>query len=719
MAEAAIANGSIGKMRSRIDGRRKVTGSALYPSDTAVANPAYAFLVTSAVAKGHVRAFHLNAARAVRGVLDILTYENTKGAFETQPNPGGASGGATTTLESPRIWHDGQIIAVVLADSYEAAREAAYKVEVDYASQTATAGFDSAGATEQALAQISESHEDPRAGNAENAFAAAAVKIDAHYYTPPQHHNPLELFDTTCFWTGNKLTIQEASQFVHGLRAGVARQLNMSPDDVQVESRFVGGAFGSRGGTTARTALIALAAKRVNRPVRLVATRAQGFTVATYRAETRHHVKLAASRDGHLTALVHEGWEITSRPANYNVSGTEATARLYACPNVWTKVSIVHADRNTPGFMRAPPGTPYMFALETAMDELAVALAMDPVDLRRVNDTKTDPIKGVPFSSRSLIECLDRGAKAFGWAKRKREPASMRDGDWLIGWGMASALYPAHIGAAAARLVLEPIGGAHVQIGAHEIGTGTETIIAGLVSDTLDIPLQKISVEIGSSEFPPAGLSAGSIHAASVCNAVAKACEQAKARMAGSNDPFAAGAIEIYAENLPEGASPDAIKKLYAGQPSFVEDDKHQRYAFGAQFAEVRVHELTREIRVPRLVGAFAAGTIMNPVTAKSQLMGGMIWGVSAALLEETEIDRRAARYINTNLADYLIPVNADIGSCEVILVPEEDRIVNRLGIKGVGELGIVGMNAAVANAVYHATGKRIRDLPIWLEALL
>src|ERR1051326_1856992 len=390
MAEPAIRNGSIGKARPRIDGRLKVTGAALYPSDIAVANSAYAFLVTSTIAKGHIHAFHLNAARAVPGFLDILTYENTKGAFKTQPNPGGVSGGATTTLETSRIWHDGQIVAVVLADTYEAAREAAYKVEIEYTAETAAAGFDSPGATEKAVAQISEGHEDPRAGDAESAFATAPVKIDAHYYTPPQHHNPLELFDTTCFWTGNKLTILEPSQFVHGLRGTVARQLNMSPDDVHVESRFVGGAFGSRGGATARTALIALAAKRVGRPVRLVPTRAQGFTIATFRAETHHHVKLGASRDGRLTALVHEGWEVTSRPANYNVAGTEATARLYACPNVWTKVNIVHADRNTPGFMRAPPETPYVFALETAMDELAAALGMDPVELRRINDTKTD-----------------------------------------------------------------------------------------------------------------------------------------------------------------------------------------------------------------------------------------------------------------------------------------------------------------------------------------
>ncbi len=720
MAQAAIREGLIGQPRPRVEGRLKVTGEAMYPSDVAVPNPAYAFLVTSSIAKGKIRAFHLAAARAVPGVLDILTFQNTKDAFKTQPNPGGVSGGATTTLESAKIWHDGQIIAVVIADSYEAAREAAYDVRVDYDSEVASASFDSLGATEEAASETSKDHEDPHIGDGHAAYAKAAVKIDAQYETPPQHHNPLELFDTTCLWTDGKLTILEASQFVHGLRAGVARQLSMDPADIHVESRLVGGAFGSRGGTTARTALIALAAQRVKRPVRLVATRAQGFTIATFRAETRQRVKLGANRDGKLQALVHEGWELSSRPANYCVAGTDTTARIYGCPNVATHVSIVHADRNTPGFMRAPPDTPYMFALESAMDELAVALAMDPIELRRINDTMRDPIDGVPFTSRSLIACFDRGAEAFGWAKRDPTPRQKRDGDWLIGSGCASAIYPAETGAAAVRLWLEPVGIARVQIGAHEIGTGAQTIIAGLVADRLNLPLEKISVELGSSDLPPGGMAAGSTHTASVCNAVAKACGEVTRRLKESNDdPFAGGAIEVYAENIPEGGDPDSVKHLYAGIPSFIENEKFARYAFGAQFAEVRVHASTCEIRVSRLLGAFAAGTIMNPLTAKSQLMGGMIWGVSAALHEESTLDLRTARYTNNNFADYLIPVNADIPQTNVILVPEEDRRVNPLGIKGVGELGIVGMNAAIANAVYHATGKRIRKLPIRIESLI
>ena len=717
MSEAPAA---IGTPRTRVDGRAKVTGEALYPSDVALSNPAYAWLVVSAIAKGRIRAFDLSAARAVSGVLEILTYENTKSSFKTQPNPGGVSGGATTTLESDRIWHDGQIIAVVVTESLESAREAAAKVRVDYAAETPAAGFDSPGAVEQAISAIDEDHSDPHTGNAERAYTRANVKIDGHYSTPAQHHNPIELFDTTCCWSGDKLIVHEASQFVHGLRGALARQLGMNAEDVVIESRFIGGAFGSRGGATSRTALIALAAKRVNRPVRLVPTRAQCFTIATYRAETRHRVKLASGRDGRLQALIHEGWEVTSRPANYYVGGTEATARMYNCPNVATHVSIVRADRNTPGFMRAPPETPYMFALECAMDELAQRLNMDPVELRHVNDAVTDPIDNVPFSSRSLMACFDRAAEAFGWRNRDPKPANMREGDWLIGYGCASAIYPANIGAANVRLSYNPQGSANVEIAAHDLGTGTETIIAGLVADRLNVPVQNICVELGSSRFPAAGLSAGSSHASSVCNAVAKACDEIRNRMAGSNrDPAAAGMIEVYVENVPEGCSPEDAKNLYRGRPSFVSDEKHARYSFGAQFAEVRIHELTREIRVPRLVGAFAAGTILNPVTTTSQLMGGMIWGMSAALLEETEIDRRTARYINTNLSDYLIAVNADAPSVEVILVPEKDDIVNPLGMKGVGELGIVGMNAAIANAVYHATGKRVRELPIRIESLI
>jgi xanthine dehydrogenase YagR molybdenum-binding subunit len=466
--------------------------------------------------------------------------------------------------------------------------------------------------------------------------------------------------------------------------------------------------------------LVALAAKRVGRPVKLETTRAQGFTIATYRAETRHHIRLAAGRDGKLEALIHEGWEVTSRPDDYKVAGIDASTRLYGCPNVDSNVTIVHADRNTPGFMRAPPEIPYLFALESAMDELAYKLDMDPVALRRANDTMKEPIKGLPYTSRSLMPCFDAAGEKFGWSRRSPAPGSMREGEWLIGWGCASTMYPTQVGPAAARVTMSPSGAVRVQTASHEIGNGIYTAVALTVADVLHIPLDRIEVQLGDSHFPPAPVAGGSNSTASVCNVVAKACREIKAKLAGAERP--AGAIEAYAENVPHGLPPDSIKGLYQGHSALAGGAKLKdriQFAFGAQFVEVRVHMLTREVRVPRLVGAYAAGRIVNPKTAESQLMGGQIWGISAALHEATEIDRRAARYTNADLAEYLIPVNADVTEVETIMLPEQDDEVNELGIKGIGELGNVGLNAAVANAVFHATGIRVRDLPIRLEKLL
>ncbi|HEX2939435.1 MAG TPA: xanthine dehydrogenase family protein molybdopterin-binding subunit [Rhodopila sp.] len=739
----------------RIDGRAKVTGAALYPSDEPVANPAHAFLVTSSIARGRVTGFDLDDARTVPGLLDILTHENVGDQADPQPPHG--EGGETTTLQSDRIWHDGQIIAVVVAETFEAAREAAHLVRPRYAPETPSATFDSPGVEVEHREQTM--HHDYRIGDVDAAFAAAEVKVDAHYATPTQHHNPIELFTTTCAWHGGRLTIFEPSQFVYGLKNAVAKQLRMDPERIRVVSRFVGGAFGSKGNATPRTAWIALAARRLGRPVKLVATRDQGFTIATYRSETRHHIQLGATRDGRLVSLRHEGWEVTSRPSSYNVSGTETTARMYACPNILTQVNVVHADRNTPGFMRAPPETPYMFPLESAIDELAVALDMDPVELRRINDTNTDPVSKLPFSSRSLMRCFDAAAERFGWAIRPPQPGAMRDGDWLVGWGCAAASYPSNIGPAAVRVALDPRGRARVELAAHELGTGTYTALAITAADRLGLPVESIDVEIGDTELPEAGLAAGSSHAASICNAVARACEEIRSRLAhaatatnsgllagrdpstlvlidgglcggdGTMEPLAAAlarvtgsVLEVRVENTPQGMPPEAIGKVHQGQMQISRGHSRQdatTYAFGAQFVEVRVHARTREIRVPRAVGAFAAGTIINPVAAHSQYMGGMIWGIGSALLEKTEIDPRAARYMNDNISEYLIPVNADVRSVDVILVPEEDNQVNPLGIKGIGEIGIVGMNAAIANAVYHATGRRIRNLPIRVEDLL
>ena len=752
---------SLGASVPRIDGRLKVTGAALYGSDVAVGGPAYAYLVTSAIARGRLTAIDENDARAVRGVLEILSHRNMADAVKSTKffADGGYVGSSIRPLASDRVQHDGQIVAMVLADGFEAAREAAFRLRITYAAEAPAGGFDSPGATTVAAKDASRQHHDPAIGDAEAAFAAAATKLDAHYSTPTQHHNPIELFTTTCAWHGGKLTVWEPSQNVYGMKYGLAEQLQVDPDDIRILSPYVGGAFGSRGALTQRTALIAVASRRLNRPVKLVATRSQGFTIASYRAETRHHIRLAADRNSKFSALIHEGWEVTSRADNYMVAGTDASTRLYACPNVASNVSIVHADRATPGFMRSPPELPYLFALESAVDELAVALKMDPIELRRINDTQREPIKGLPYTSRALMPCFDAAAKAFGWSRRQARPGSMHDGDWLIGWGCAATMYPTQMAPATARVTLSPRGTVGVQTAAHEIGNGAYTAVALTVADRLGVDMDKVTVELGDSELPPAPVAGGSNTTASVCNVVAEACEKIRARIAaaavaakdgpfaraeadrltlgggtlrdqeGHSEPLEAavrraanGAIEVYAENLPHDVPADGLRKLYRGVQSLAGGAKmtdRVQFAFGAEFVEVRINRLTREIRCPRLVGAFAAGQIVNLRAAKSQLMGGLIWGVSSALHEATEIDPLTARLCNKDLADYLIPVNADIQDVEVIVLPEEDRQVNGLGIKGLGELGNVGTNAAVANAVYHATGIRVRDLPIRLEKLL
>ncbi len=713
----------------RVDGYDKVTGTARYGSDFAPGNSAWAFLKTSAIGKGRIIDFDERAARAVPGVIEILTYHDVgeRVASGKMMLPDGYMGSTIQPLRSEQILHAGQIVAIVLADSFESAREAAHLLEVRYEVEQPASSFDADG-----LSSSPSGKEDPRVGDFDGAFARAPIRIDAEYETAIQHHNPLELFSTVAAWDGDKLTVWESSQNVWGFKNGLAVQLSIPVDDIRVISPFAGGAFGSRGSLTQRTALIAFAARRIGRPVKLVATREQGFTIATYRAETRHRVQLGASADGKLLALRHEGWEVSSRPDNYSVAGTDASTRLYGCPNVDSKVSVLHADRNTPGFMRSPPETPYLFALESAMDELAYALRIDPMQLRLLNDTSHEPIRGLPYTSRHLRECFEAASQVFGWSQRSSQPRSMRDGDWLVGWGCATTMYPSQVAPAAARVRLMPDGSVRVESATHEIGTGVRTAMAITASEQLGVPIGQVVVDTGDTRLPPAPVSGGSNSTASVCNAVAKACRDIRERLGraavGGESLSQAmarlgqGAIEAYVESIPPGAKPDAGSKLYSGKAALAGGahlkDRVQ-FAFGAQFVEVRVHARTCEIRAPRAVGAFAFGRIINNTAAKSQLMGGQIWGISAALHEATEIDARRARYYNADLAEYLVPVNADVIDVQTLLLPELDTEVNELGIKGVGELGNVGMNAAVANAVYHATGVRVRKLPIRLEQLL
>ena len=735
MTEAApTPKSNMGQPVPRYDARQKVTGSAMYASDFGLQDVAYGFLLSSGIAKGRIRSFDLKEASALPGVIDILTHENMQDTIRKVKffTEGGPASNSVVPLSSPEIAYGGQTIAMVLANTYETARDAAHRIVVDYEIDKPSATFDSPGAVGQALSTQNKKHEDPEVGNFAEAFANAPVKVDTSYSTPTQHHNPIELFSTQCSWNGNQLTVHEPSQNVYGIKNGLAAQLGIDAGQIRVISPFIGGAFGSKGSLTQRTAIVAIAARKLGRPVKLVPTRDQGFTIATYRAETQHKIKLGASRDGKLQALSHEGFEVTSRPDPYAVAGTDASTRMYACPNIKSEVTIVRADRSTPGFMRAPAETPYFFALESAMDELAVALNMDPIELRRVNDTMKEPIKDLPFTSRTLMPCFDQAAEVFGWSKRTPQPGSMRDGDWLVGWGCATSAYPTSMAPAAARVTLFGDGTARVESASHEIGNGIYTVAAQTAAEGLGIPYEKVSVLMGDTILPPAPVSGGSISTASVCSVIAQACDAIRIKLSdGATQPVdlvaalkerGSGAMEEYAEWMPHGAQKGGLQALYKGAAQPIGGAKLSdriQFAFGAQFVEVRIHARTREIRVPRIVGAFASGRIINTRTARSQYMGGMIWGIGSALHEQTEIDTNAARYVNTNLADYLVPVNADVIDVQVIMVPEEDSLVNPLGIKGIGEIGIVGTSAAIANAVYHATGQRLRDLPLRIEQLV
>jgi xanthine dehydrogenase YagR molybdenum-binding subunit len=728
-ASKAIANHT--SAIPRLDARAKVTGDARFAADIVIDNLAYAVLVTSAIATGRISKLKLSAARAVPGVLSILTYKDGK-TDKRLRSILDIELSKTRPLSSARIWHDGQIVALVVAETLEAAREGASQMEISYEEKRPSATFGAAGTKTRAARDVDADYKDLHHGRPAVALRASAVKVDATYETAAQHHNAMELFSTTCIWHYGRLTIYEPSQFVYGLRRAISDQLRIKFAKVRVISPFVGGGFGGKALATARTALTAIAARRLGRPVRLVASRDQGFTTASYRAETKHRIRMGARRDGKLQALIHESWELSSRRDAYFNGGINTTCRMYAAANVQGKVSIVHADRNMPGFMRAPAEFPCVFALETAMDELAVKLRMDPIELRRINDTTVDPIGQAPYSTRSLMRCFDRAAKVFGWRHRDPQPGAMRDGDWFIGWGCASAIYPTQMQASAARVTLARNGVVLVEISAHELGTGAMTAIAGAAAERLGVAAENVQVNLGDSALPPGPMAAGSATTASACSAVLKACDAINGKLAETGPVKSLDAafrrlrtnrIVRYAVWLPPGVDSDARRGLHVGEFNAVSGNDPSRdpltFAFGAEFVEVRVHAMTCEIRVPRIVGAFAAGRIMNARTARSQLMGGMIWGIGSALHEQSEIDTRCARYVNDNIADYLVPVSADIGSVEVILMPEHDPTINPAGVKGLGELGNVGTAAAISNAVFHATGKRIRKLPIRIEHLL
>jgi xanthine dehydrogenase YagR molybdenum-binding subunit len=722
---------------ARIESVAKVTGRLHYAADmTRAPEPLQAYFLTSGIARGQILSIDTAPAEALKGVLKVYTHHNAPKRIATPyTQKGGYASDTNMPLTGTEIFHDGQIIAMVIADSYEVARDASHRIVCRYAPSTPAATLTSAGVGMTHPDALSE--KEKKAGDFAAAYASAPVKVEGEYTTPAQHQNAIELYSTTAYWSGDTLTIYEPSQFVVELANGAAAMMGIDPSKVHVINPYMGGAFGGKGFMTQRTALIAGAARELGRPVRNVVTRDQGYTLATYRSETRHHVRLAADRQGNLLAYGHESWEMQSRHDDYPLAGFGVTTVMYGKPAIETKVNMVKADRQTSGFMRAPVEMPYMYPLESAMDELAVALEMDPIELRRINDIRESPVDGARFTSRSLMRCYDEAAASFGWRNRDPKPGSMRDGDWLIGYGCATAAYPTHMAPATARLTLGANGEAKIETAGQDSGQGTYTALAQIAARELGIEPGRVLVVMGDSTLPAAPASSNSLGTASIGSAVKLAADKIRARL-GAAIPSGEDRARVFrqlgvseltelGEFVPPSKKPDVLEKLRKGQVPFAnqargdetKDGKPLMFAFGAQFAEVRIHRLTREIRVPRLTGAFAAGRIVNTRMAHSQLMGGMIWGMASGLLEATGVDEKRGRYVKDSFGEYLVPVNADIPEVNVILVPEEDWEINPLGVKGIGEIGIVGGAAAMANAVYHATGKRVRDLPIVMDKLL
>ena len=714
----------------------KVTGQLIYAADAAEEAPLQAYFLTSGIARGRILSIDTAPAEALLGVVKVYTHDNAPPRIATPyTQKGGYACDTNMPLTGPEIRHDGQIVAMVIAETYEIARDASHRIVTRYASIPPAATMDSPGVAITHPEALSK--KEKKVGDFDKAFLAAPVKIEGDYRTPAQHQNAIELYSTTASWSGGKLTIHEPSQFVVELANGAAAMMGVDPASVRVVNPYMGGAFGGKGFMTQRTALIAGAARELARPVRNVVTRGQGFTLATYRAETRHLIKLAADHEGRLLAYGHESWEMQSRQDDYPLAGFGVTTAMYGKPAILTRVNMVKADRQTSGFMRAPVEMPYMYALESAIDELAVALDMDPIELRRINDIRESPVDGARFTSRSLMRCYDEAAASFGWSKRDPKPGSMRDGDWLIGYGCATVSYPTHMAPATARVTLHANGDAWVEVAGHDSGQGTYTALGQIAARELQLEPRQVRVIMGDSRLPAGPGSSNSLATASLGSAVKLATDKIRAHFENeipADENRAAAFLRLrvdevseIGEFVPPGKDPKVLGMLREGKVPFAnqargdesKDGKPLMFAFGAEFVEVHIHRLTREIRVPRMTGAFAAGRIINQRTARSQYMGGMIWGLGSALLEATEIDGKRGRYVNDSLGEYLIAVNADVPEVEIIMVPEEDREVNPLGVKGIGELGIVGTAAAVANAVYHATGKRVRELPIVMDKLL
>jgi xanthine dehydrogenase YagR molybdenum-binding subunit len=700
----------IGKPLPRIDAHLKVAGRATYAAEFGAPNLAHAVVVSASVGKGRVTEIDDRAARELPGLLAILSHRNAP-KLPYSPFKGGVDaqvGERLRVLQDAEVRFWGQPVAVVVAETLEQAEHCARLLVVRYdaaAPEYLLSPSKPAPPAPDALVEPGGAYPaNYRRGDAENEFAAAEVKIDCAYTIPRENHNPMEPHATVARWDGQKLTVWDKNQWVANARDDLASVFGIPAANVRVVCPFVGGAFGTSLRTWPHTTLAALAAHVVQRPVKLVLTRKQMFFGTGFRPHTWQRVRLGADKEGRLAALTHDGIAETSRYERFSEALLSATRMLYSCPNLSTSYRAAPQDVHTPTYMRAPGEASGMFALECAMDELAHALSIDPVELRLRNEPSRDEGTDRPFSSRAMLECLRLGAEKIGWQRRRAQPGSLRDGHWRIGLGMATATYRATRNQAGARVRLRADGTAVVETSAADMGPGTYTSLTQIACEALELPPEKVRVTIGDSDFPRAPPHGGSQTLASVGSAVLAACRSARATQLERQKSGAADSSDIV-----------VTETSRAGE----ESKRYSMHAFGAVFAEVRVDADLGLVRVARIVGAYGAGRIVNPRMAHSQAIGGMVGGIGMALLEQTHIDERDGRIVNANIAEYLVPVNADVPVLEAFFVDEHDPHVNPLGSKGLGEIAIVGVAPAIANAVFNATGKRIRDLPITLDKLL
>ncbi|HEX2104699.1 MAG TPA: xanthine dehydrogenase family protein molybdopterin-binding subunit [Solirubrobacteraceae bacterium] len=692
-----VAPTTLGAAVTRVEGREKVTGEAAYAYEHEIEGAVYAWIVQATIASGAVR--RVDAARALRlpGVLGVLWHENA-------PDLGEVEDGELAVLQSRRVAYRGQIVALTIADSLEVARDAAALLDVAYEAEPHDVELRDDHPKLYKPPKVNPNFEtDTEEGDVDAALARADVVVDRTYTTPAEHNNPLEPHATLAVWRDGGLTLYDSTQGAPRARDTIAAVFDLPPERVRVISPHVGGGFGSKGTPRPTAIAAALAAKHVDRPVKLAATRQQMFAFVGYRTPTIQRLRLGADAGGRLLALAHEVAEQTSTVREFAEQTAVPSRMMYASQTRRTSHRVAALDVPTPSWMRAPGETPGMYALESAMDELAIELGLDPIELRARNEPETDPETGLPFSSRGLVACLREGAARFGWERRDPTPGARRNGPWLVGTGVASSTYPARRAPSAAFARALPDGTFVIGIGAADIGTGARTVLLQIAADALEVPPERVRVEIGDSALPFAMLAGGSMGTTSWGSAIVRAIEALRERLA-----------EHAGDLPPEGvqAQADTTEEIKA-------QERYARHAFGAQFCEVRVNADTGEVRVARMLGVFACGRILNPLTSRSQFIGGMTQGVSMALHEESVLDLEFGDYLNHDLAQYHVPVFADIGDIEATWIEEEDPHLNPMGAKGIGEIGIVGTAAAVANAVHHATGVRVRDLPIRLDRVL